>query len=146
MAVSTLSSRLVANNIVKARQPGTNFAYVEYTTTASLTVGDVIQMVPVPHGARVLDVWAKVPGIGTAGEFNVGHTADPDRFLKSDTMVAARPVVRATLGLPLDISISDDIDGPLRYDTIDIQFAGQSTNQAGIVFGLGVWYDIDNTD
>ena len=141
MAAVTVSSRLVANNIVKAN-PGLNFAYVEYTTSASYTVADVIQMIPIPHGARVLDVTVKIPNMASTGEFNVGYTADPDRFLSSATATAARPVVRANLGLPgPEVSVSDDVDGPLRYDTIDIQIAAFQTNQAGQVFGMGVLYE-----
>lgn len=140
MALATLSSRLVANNKVRARV-GLNEVYVEYTTTASLTVGEVIRMIPVPHGARILDLWVKVPAVNTAGEFNVGYEGDPDAFFVSDTMVTARPLIRVTRGMPYDVSISDDIDGPLRYKSIDIQIAGFQTNQVGLVFGMGVRYE-----
>lgn len=141
---TTVSSRLVANNIVQGRQPGVNKVYIEYTTTATLSVATVIQMVPVPHGARITDIWVKVPGQGTAGSFNVGVTSNPDLFLASETQTAARPVVRANLGLPYDISVSDDVDGPLRYETIDFMNGnpGANTNQAGGVFGMMVEYII----
>lgn len=143
MAVSTLSSRLVANNIVRAHKPGVNGVYIEYTTSASLTIGDVIQMVPVPHGARITDLWVKIPNLVSTGEFNVGYTSDPDHFLSSATATAARPVVRANLGLPVDVSVSDDIDGANRYETVDIQFAAAASTTSGLVFGMYVEYIVD---
>jgi hypothetical protein len=139
---TTVSSRLVANNIVRAGIGGIQGVYIEYTTTATVSLGTVIRMVPVPHGARIVDLWVKVPGQGSAGSFNVGISTNPDLFLASETQTAARPVVRANLGLPHDVSVSDLVDGPLRYRSVDFMNGnpGSDTNQAGAVFGMYVEY------
>jgi hypothetical protein len=140
--MATKNSRLVTNNIVEANLHE-NVVYIEHTTTSSCSVGDVYRMVPVPHGAKIIDAWARVGLLNTAGEFNLGTTSDPDAFLASATATAARYKVSANLGVgTYEVSISDDLDGPNRYETVNIQIAGTVSNQPGIVLGVGVRYKV----
>jgi hypothetical protein len=63
-----------------------------YTVAAAITDGQVIPMVSVPSGARIVDAKVSVSGVAD-GTYNLGDTTEPARF-----MSAAAPGSRLTTG------------------------------------------------
>ena len=55
MPVVTYTSSVFVNTPVKALHMGTNTVKGQYTSTAAGTVGDVVFLAKIPHGAVVLD-------------------------------------------------------------------------------------------
>jgi hypothetical protein len=56
-----------------------------YTATEALLVGDVIQMVPVPKNAMILDIKGTVAGAAASTEIDVGDGDNPDHFIDGFT-------------------------------------------------------------
>jgi len=110
-----------------------------YTLTAALTQGQVIPMVAVPAGARVLDVTLSADDLdGGAGlALDVGDGADADRYLAASTVAQGGGVAR----------LSTHAGHGYRYaagDTIDVTV--QTAPAAGATSGslkLSVLFVID---
>ena len=59
-------------------------AYDEYDLDdlgVVLADGDLIYMMKMPKGARILEAVIHCPDLGTAGIINLGTAADPDRYI-----------------------------------------------------------------
>src|SRR3990167_3916250 len=136
--MATFTSLQVASGAPVRKQEKGIFSIVgEYTLTATLPSGDVIEMLKSPDGVTVLGLELIHPNISAddgALLFNVGDGADRNRFAESHT---ANNVGKYVLGsntntklasLPYLYDLSDN--DPLHYDTIDlavIAFAGTGT-------------------
>lgn len=76
-------------------------AYFTHTITAAPTNGDVLKLLKLPKGARIIDVVMSFGDLGTAGTLNVGlnggtnsaETADADAFLVSVDVATAADCV-----------------------------------------------------
>ena len=82
-----------------------------YSLNASLSTGDVLQMIKVPVNARVVDLFVQSIGTGTAaGSFIVGDGVDTDRYM-SEVSVASTVVHRMNRAIdPYTYSVDDTID------------------------------------
>lgn len=77
--------------------------YAEYELTAALVDDDVIQMVKVPEGARVLEVILTTDDLDTdaspALALNVGDGSDPNRYIAASTIGQTGGTVRMGQGI-----------------------------------------------
>lgn len=122
---------------------GVNAIVADYSLTATLSAGDVIQAVKVPHGARVVDAWYNSSGIGTVA-LSLGDGVDPDRYCTSAN-AADVTVQRATAGLGHQYTVSDGAND--RFDTVDLTVISAAAGAAAGHVRVCVVYagDIDDT-
>jgi len=116
----------------------------EVATTA-LAADDVIQMVPIPKGAMIVDIHVWVVSATSHGSFDVGDAGDVDRFFDglSGHMAA---------GSAVDYNATQHADGScagVNYtytadDTIDVTWL-QSGCAIGTRIVLGVIYTMTGT-
>jgi hypothetical protein len=85
-AAAAASAPVAASRI--AGQPVT--VYSEYAIGAALALNDLIRMVKMPAGARVLGVTLGADDLDTGGSpaitLDVGDDADPDRYVAASTI------------------------------------------------------------
>lgn len=106
MAISTLIATGAASGILPREiHAGVNAVCSVYSLTATLTVGDIIQICKLPDGARVLEVIVANDGDVFDGKMNIGTRADHDKFMASLTFQAT--TVRANRGLGTTLDVSD---------------------------------------
>lgn len=103
-----------------------------YSIGAALSNGDVLQMVKVPSGAKVLDVMLVVDHQNSAAVFNVGDGADVDRYIASRSISGV-----ATLNTLVGLGYSYSAE-----DTIDIQAVVTTATAVGSL-RLRVMYQLD---
>jgi hypothetical protein len=104
-----------------------------FTKTAAESAGDVIQMVPIPRGAQILELNLTFGLGGGATTINVGDGNSTGRFAASmSTNVAT--VQRATAGLGYSYSADD---------TIDIVIGTATSASAVGTYRLTVFYAFD---
>jgi len=87
-------------------ETGTWSVSAYYSASASTSAGDVIQMVNVPAGAKVVMGWF-VPSV--TGGFAVGDGLDGDRYIDSGSVVA-NAVTQFSLMPDYEYSADDTID------------------------------------
>ena len=56
---------------------------------AKFAAGDVLELVPIPKGAMVLDVWVASEALDACTTVTVGDRADPDRYFAGLDLSAA---------------------------------------------------------
>jgi len=89
-----------------------------YLATAALDANSIIQMVPIPKGAQVLDIILKTSALGTARTIDVGDGGDIDRFVDGgDASGAALFRLSAVAGLNHEYTADDTIDIKVLGDT-----------------------------
>lgn len=106
-------------------------------TGAGTAAGDIIQMVKVPNGARVLDVFLAADDLDTDGSptitLSVGDGDDDDRYIVASTIGQASGVARLSSAVGADKVYTAE-------DTIDVKVVAAATaKQAGDIT-LTVWY------
>ncbi len=120
-----------------------------YSLTASLSAGDVLQLVKIPHGAIIEDIVFvnTVPG---DYHVTIGDGGDADRFFTSATMTADAGVLymqdylNAAEGVGYQYNLSDD--AAVQYDTIDMTVGTVTTGTAAGAITLLVRYHCDEAD
>lgn len=108
-----------------------------YTYAAAQSAGDVIQMVPIPKGALILDVITNdtSPG-GVQYTYTVGDGNSTTRYnAAASASGASGLVVHATRGVGYSYSTDD---------TIDIGISAITSASAGGTIRLTVFYSFDN--
>lgn len=121
---------------------GISIAYASYTSAAAPTATDIVQMVAVPNGARIIDGWVSADtGADGTAIFETGLTGvDADGYTVANTATATYEVTRfngALLGS--EISLSDD--AVIQYETIDLDLGTCSaTVAAGANWKIAVIY------
>jgi len=121
-----------------------------YTDDGAAAIADVLQMVPVPKGAQIIDIklaWTAL----SAGVFNVGDADDPDRFFLA---LVANDVGRISMFGGFDGSTNSDEDAVcgatkanLGYeytvaDTIDITLTSAAV-EASDEITMAVLYKVE---
>lgn len=148
--MATVTSSAVASTVqARAAHAGLNYAYATYAVPASgdgTAANDVIQMVKVPAGARVLDVILTSEDLDTNASpttvFDVGDGDDPDRYIDGTTIGQGGGVVR--IGQSVAAGATDGLF--YRYtteDTIDITVAAAGSTKAAGNVTLCVLYSTD---
>jgi hypothetical protein len=120
--------------------PGQYTVYGEYTTSASLSVGDVVHMVKVPMGMRITDVAVEISGNIAGSQFNVdvGDGGDAARFMDSLSLLTGRTDrIKQGLGYVYSAASSTQVD------TIDISPTVASSITAVMTIKLAVTGFID---
>lgn len=141
---TTITSTLVQNTVV-ANNLGVNAAFAVYNFAATgITVSTslCIQMVPLPHGARVLDLWVRNDSFGT-GAFAVGDSSTTARFVTADTSLAASLLKRLNVPAGVGYKISLTESDKNSFDTIDITLNGLPTVSASGCIAMCVYYLMD---
>lgn len=89
--MATFSTGLVSSNSAFTG-PGGGVVYIReavYTLTAALAAADVVQMIPVAAGERVVDLHLVVEDLDTSGSpaivLDVGDGDDADRYIDGST-------------------------------------------------------------
>jgi len=142
MAV-TCTSTLVQNLQVQ-RNKGVNTVFCLYDfkkTGITTSASTYIQMVPVPNGARILDLWVRNDNLNT-GAFTVGDGSLSTRFIAS-TSLAATLLTRMGNQLGAGYRVSLTVSDENSFDTIDISFGGATSDSASGCIAMCVHYIID---
>ena len=76
--------------IPKGEQYGrVHVAYDSYTASGAIGINDLVYLMKLPAGARVLACTFKHDDLGSTGAISVGTLADPDAFITNTTVTAA---------------------------------------------------------
>lgn len=86
-----------------------------YKPSAALATGAVIQMLPVPAGAKILDISLKTVANGTAGKISIGDANSSARFFAATAITNALKTSLTTsygaaAGMNYTYSSADTID------------------------------------
>lgn len=150
MADRTITSSLVQNRMVFRENRGVNVAYCNFDfhqTPGSqgretLSPSLVIQMIPLPDQARILDMWIRSDR-ATTGGYVVGDSSLSNRFMTGSLSVAGQltrmPQSISTYKVSLTASSIND------FYTINVVINGTPTASATGCIAMAVFYTIDYT-
>lgn len=135
--MATLTSDLATSNSAFTG-PGGGVVYVReavYSALSSLALNDVIQMIPVAPGERVVDIQLIVEDIDSATTLvlDVGDGDDTDRYIDGATVGQAGGFARMGAGIDTD---AEAIAVNRLYtvaDTIDVLVQAAATAVAGTI-------------
>lgn len=135
MAIFT--SALAASNQVFTG-PGGGVVFVReftYPVTGSLALNDVIQMIPVFKGERVVDLQLIAEDIDSATTLvlDVGDGDDTDRYIDGATIGQAGGVARYGQGIDTDAEVVALTKTYTVADTIDVLVQVAATAVAGTI-------------
>lgn len=137
---STFTTDKVAESVIARTGPGRCSVFASYALTAALVVDDVIQMVKIPKGARIVNVILSSTDLDTDGTpaiiLDVGDGTVTDRFIDGATIAQAGGVQHLNEPGGTGYVYTDD-------DTIDVkvQVAPDVGTTSGTI-GLTVDYDM----
>lgn len=141
---TTYSSSRVASTVNPRTNINMTYDYATYEASVALVLNDVIQMVPVAAGARVLDVICSVDDLdsGASIVIDVGDGTTSGRFISGQTIAQGGGTVR--LGAGITGAAAADAAAYLysAEDTIDIKVTtapaggGTGTLKLVVVFGF----------
>lgn len=143
--MATLIASMAASGIQpRAVHAGVNSVHAEYSLSATLSAGDIIQMFKLPDNARVLEtrLTSNVNPFAMAGVFNVGTRADTDKFIASATL-------SANLVFRLNNSdghgfLNDVSDAAVnRYTMIEVSVGVAGTGSTSGTIKLDMLYSVD---
>lgn len=124
--MATYSTDLVSSNSAFTG-PGGGVVYVReavYTLTAALALNDVIQMIPVAEGERVVDLQLVSEDLDTNGTptivLDVGDGDDTDRYIDGSTIGQAGGHARLGSGIDSDAEAIAVNNLYAAADTIDV--------------------------
>lgn len=145
MAQRTITTTTVANGPTKVKA-GLNFAYAEFDFRdaakfgASISNTLVIQMVPLPHNARVIDMFCTFYD-RTDGVYTVGDTSLTNRFITvlSLTADAQTDLMNQPAGAGFKISNTASDEATFEPVCIYTTTAIASASTTGCVH-MGVYY------
>jgi len=122
---------------------GGNTVRARFAPTATASAGDVLQCVKVPHGAIIDDVtFVSGPSLAAAITIAIGDGGSTGRYLGSTSASTTVGVIRASVGLGHQYSIS--ADAYPQSDTIDVLLGTGQIVPATHAFDLIVSYHIDD--
>jgi hypothetical protein len=95
---STLTSDAVASGVQARAHLHEHTIVAKYTVAAALVLNDVIQMVKIPAGAKIVDLTLSCTDLDTNGTpaivLDVGDGSDTDRFIDGSTIGQAGGIAR----------------------------------------------------
>lgn len=150
MADRTITASLVQNRMVYRGHRGVNVAYCNFdfhTTPGSqgretLSPSLVIQMIPLPDQARILDMWVRSDR-ATTGGYVVGDTSLSNRFM-SGSLSAAGQLTRAQQSA-MNYKVSLTASDVNSFYPIQLTINGTPTASATGCIAMAVFYVIDFT-
>lgn len=90
---------------VRAVHAGATVATGEYTLTATLSLDSVVQLIPIPHGATLIDVYARLTT--TAGNMEMTIEDNNGVQFSATLSMSGSLIMRATKNLPKTYSLTD---------------------------------------
>lgn len=141
MATVTASRAAASQPVKDSINNGTVTVCASYSITANPTASDVLQLVPVPRGARVIDVVLAATDLDTNGTptitMTVGDGGSANRFITTSTIGQTGGVARLNNQLGHLYEYTAD-------DTIDVTFGVASATFASGTITLTVTYTTDS--
>ena len=89
----------------------------------TVSAGDVIQMVKIPHGARIVDLYVAGSVPIDAGTITVGDGGSANRFITTTSISTGPVFIRMNNGAGAGFQYSFSDDAVNQFDTIDITIA-----------------------
>lgn len=112
--MATLTSTAAASTGVVRKNNGLNSISVTYDNSTDISASaTTILMCKVPHGATILDVYGKVSSGAATCPFTIGISGDLSAFATGGTL--GNVLLRATKGIPYDVSVSGDTATQFTY-------------------------------
>lgn len=130
MATLTASAA-VAGAPARSVHAGVNSITVNYDNSSTSISADsltTILMAKIPHGASILDVQGVVSSGAATCPFTLGISGNNSAFATAGTV---NTILRATKGLPYDVSVSDDTATQYIYVTMAVQPGTATTDVEG---------------
>jgi hypothetical protein len=141
-AVTVQSSAVLAGIKPDFRQAGVVLCRTGYyKAAAALDANSVVQMVPVPKGAQILDIHMFVGDSGAGRTFDVGDAALVDRFL--DGIDPSSGPIRSDYHEDGDMACVENYEYTAD-DTIDVKWLGD-TLEANQTIHMNVFYKMGDT-
>lgn len=134
--MATIASSKVASTVQpKGLHVGLVAVTCTYSLGASLSAGDVIQMIKVPAGATVVDLKLSSTGLTSTGSANVGDGISAARYVSAYLFSAGATIARVnTAYVPYTYSLDD---------TIDITVSAVSVSALAGAFNLTAVFSMD---
>ena len=114
--MATLTTTAAASGQPRSCHAGVNSITVTYSGATEISASaTTILMAKIPNRATILDVNGYISSGAATCPFTIGVQGDLSAFATAGTKAT---VLRATKGLPYDISLSDDAAAQYKYVTI----------------------------
>lgn len=137
--MATLTSTAAASTGVVRKREGLNTITTTFNDTTTISASaTTILMCKVPHGATILDVYGKVSSGAATCPFTIGIQGDLSAFATGGTLGGV--VLRATKGIPYDVSVSGDTATQFIYVNMTVT---PGTNTTEVEPTLTVIYTTD---
>jgi len=143
MSAVTVQSAAVASGLrIEDRQAGVVHCRTgEYAATAALDANSIVQMVPVPKYAQILDIQLYIGDSGEGRTFDVGDGGLVDRFF--DGLDPSGGPIRKSLVPDGDAAYIENYEYTAD-DTIDIKWLGDTLENAQKLY-MNVFYKMGDT-
>ena len=131
----------------RAIHAGVNSVHGDYDLAATVSDGDVIQLVKLPDKARIAGYTLQTTGaIGTSAEINLGTRANHDLLVASATCAGSQIIgpdsaFSAVGGIGTELDISDA--ATVRYTMIEATISGASGSTASGNIAVTINYTLD---
>ncbi len=117
--MATLTSTAAASTGVVRKGVGLNSITTTFNDATSISPSaTTILMCKIPHGATILDVYGKVSAGSATCPFDIGIQGNLSAFATAGTL--GNVVLRATKGIPYDVSVSGDTATQYIYVTMTV--------------------------
>jgi hypothetical protein len=112
--MATLTATAATSTAPVRRKNGVNSVTVSFNDATAISISaTTVLMCKVPHGATILDVYGKVSAGSATCPFTIGIQGDLSAFATGG--VLGNVVLRATKGIPYDVSVSGDTATQFMY-------------------------------
>ena len=142
----TLTSSAVTAGPITGDRAGLNVKHVKFqwakdVGSPTLSVSVMLQLLPLPDGARLLDLVTMVSGqAGQVGSYVIGDGSSTNRYVTTLSLTASDIVSRATaLGMRYSLTQSDYVT----WETIDMKFQANVTSTRTLCVEMVAWYIMD---
>lgn len=152
MAATTITSQAVKAGPVRGDVVGLNYRQVHVDWgkdigSRSLSTSVCLQMVPVPNGARIIDVILRATFPGSAqGGYAVGDGSSTARYMTTQSMTSSQVVQRLAVAAGAGFRYSVTESDFLTFDTIDVTFSGALTSTLTCCLDMMVFYLMDRAN
>lgn len=121
----------------------TNTVVATYSVgSVSVSAGDIIHMLKVPHGAKILDGWVRTDNGNV--DLDVGDDDDASRYASLTSSSAV--LTRFTGGQGYQYDFSDDAADDARFGDIQVTAGTVNTVSLSGVVQVGITYTMDDSD
>lgn len=125
------------------------FAQASHTFDGEPSLNDVIKMIKLPKGAKVVDAIVYAPDLGTTGVLKLGHSASADGSIvaNDDAFIPSINVTAAVSGLKMSEQVAGIAGRGQVFDQeVDIEFLVSTATDAadGLTIVLELFYVMQN--